>query len=381
MHTIRVVFESTLTRCLQLDGLVLFPFVFISSSIVDTLPSTLKHEVTHVHQIAREGLCNFYWNYCTDLCKNSYTHNKYEQEAYSAESVALTREELQMLGLPPTFPKTDRSFRKQRKQLGVLNSTKTVSVMRSVLSIHCSLQNACMRSPHLTPRHVTSRHAQHTYTRILKKSLFLPTLHVVCIFALLALLVTKAQGGIQLTEEVWGHWETLPLPEQLTYLLDDSELLGLKDEHDLLGGGTLDEMLAAHNEFQHPSVTTAFFQACDRDNDQHLTFQELCICRGEFDRFGAPNDLSEWAARADAVLEDFEDSMNRVRNQRFREEGEEEGEGGGGGGGKRGDSVDDSVSGDNSDNGDIDEGGGGAERGRATASAAAGNIRWLLGEL
>jgi len=130
----------------------------------------------------------------------------------------------------------------------------------------------------------------------------------ICIF--LAFVVANC-SSIHLTEEVWNNWEYLSLPEQLVYLLDDSELLSLKEEHDLLGRGTLEDMLAAHNEFQDPATTTAFFQSCDRDSDGHITFQELCICRGEHDRFGAPHDSSEWAARADAALEDFERVMSR----------------------------------------------------------------------
>jgi len=122
---------------------------------------------------------------------------------------------------------------------------------------------------------------------------------------------SAVQGSILMTEEIWQNWEHLSLPEQLSYLIDDSELLTLKEEYDVLGQATLPDMLEAHGEFQHPSTTTAFFQACDRDGDGYITFQELCICRGDFDRFGVPNDTSEWAVRADATLGDFEDAMTR----------------------------------------------------------------------
>lgn len=113
MSNIRVIYESSIMQWLQLDGMVLYPFVLISTSKEETLPSTLKHEVTHVHQIEREGFCRFYCNYCIYMCNDCYANNKYEQEAYSTESIALTDAELEILNLPPTFPKTDKAFQKK----------------------------------------------------------------------------------------------------------------------------------------------------------------------------------------------------------------------------------------------------------------------------
>ena len=113
MIQIIVIYESCLTRLLGLDGLVLYPFILVSTPKDDTLPSTLKHEVTHIHQIEREGFCTFYCNYCKYMCNDSYENNRYEQEAYSTESKALTPEELERLHLPPTFPKTDNALPKR----------------------------------------------------------------------------------------------------------------------------------------------------------------------------------------------------------------------------------------------------------------------------
>lgn len=118
MSKIRVVYDSSLMRWLQLDGLVLYPFVLMSTSKEDTLPSTLKHEITHVRQIERDGCCNFYCNYCIYMCNDCYANNKYEQEAYSTESTALTQADLELLNLPPTFAKTDKELRKQIKHSG-----------------------------------------------------------------------------------------------------------------------------------------------------------------------------------------------------------------------------------------------------------------------
>jgi hypothetical protein len=112
--------------------------------------------------------------------------------------------------------------------------------------------------------------------------------------------------SLPITKEIWSNWEYLSLPEQLNYLLDDSELLAFKEEHAALGPAGLVDVLWAHAEFQDPSKSTIFFNACDTDQNGHISFQELCICRGDFDRFGSPHVMSEWHARADAMLEEFE---------------------------------------------------------------------------
>jgi hypothetical protein len=52
------------------------------------------------------------------MCKDCYENNKYEQEAYLSENTALTQSELEVLNLPPTFPKTDKALQKQIKQTG-----------------------------------------------------------------------------------------------------------------------------------------------------------------------------------------------------------------------------------------------------------------------
>jgi hypothetical protein len=102
-----VVYNSWLTRLLCLDGLVLYPFILLSTSKEETLPSTLKHELTHVNQIKRDGCRKFYSQYCAFTYRDGYQNNKYEREAYSTECIALTQTELEMLNLPSTFPKTD----------------------------------------------------------------------------------------------------------------------------------------------------------------------------------------------------------------------------------------------------------------------------------
>jgi len=117
MTKIIVVYNSYLTQLLGLDGLVLYPFILISTRMKDTLPSTLKHEMTHVNQINRDGWCRFYCQYCIYTCRDCYANNKYEREAYAAENMALTPAELEILNLPPTFPKTD-------KEMNLINTNK-----------------------------------------------------------------------------------------------------------------------------------------------------------------------------------------------------------------------------------------------------------------
>ena len=107
MSKIKVIYNSYITRLLNLDGLVLYPFVLVSTPNDETLPSILKHEVTHVHQIERDGFCKFYFRYFTHMLIDSYKNNIYEQEAFSNENNALTQTEIELLNLSPTFPKTD----------------------------------------------------------------------------------------------------------------------------------------------------------------------------------------------------------------------------------------------------------------------------------
>ncbi len=131
-------------------------------------------------------------------------------------------------------------------------------------------------------------------------------------------------NSIPLTEEAWNSWQSLSLPEQLLYILDDGELQQLKEEYSLLGSAALPDMLAAHADYQDPEVTEAFFNACDADSSGGVTFQEYCICRGDHDRFGVANDIAEYSTRADYLLEDFEAGLQRRRQRLLDEELERE---------------------------------------------------------
>ena len=65
-----IIYDSKLTQYLGIDGLVLYPFVLISNKEDEAKPSLLKHELTHVHQVKREGFCKFYSKYLFYIVTN-----------------------------------------------------------------------------------------------------------------------------------------------------------------------------------------------------------------------------------------------------------------------------------------------------------------------
>lgn len=102
-----IIYESKITNYLNMDGLVLFPFVLISEKEEDTLPSVLKHELTHVKQIYRDGFCGFYTRYFCSVVKSlmsgkdivhALSSNDYEQEAYELENTDLDDEDIRISG-------------------------------------------------------------------------------------------------------------------------------------------------------------------------------------------------------------------------------------------------------------------------------------------
>jgi hypothetical protein len=97
------IFDSSFTKFLKLEGIVLWPFVFISKPKDKTSPRILKHELTHVDQVRREGPLKFYTKYLYYIYKsrqqngdfqNAFFYNEYEDEAYENENHPLTDEEI-----------------------------------------------------------------------------------------------------------------------------------------------------------------------------------------------------------------------------------------------------------------------------------------------
>ena len=115
MFTI-VVYNSLIIKLLSFEGLVLYPFVLLSASQNEILPSVLKHEITHVYQIEREGICNFYCKYLRYMKNDSYENNPFEQEAYFDENKPLTRNDMKKLKLPIDFPTTDKIYKKRKNK-------------------------------------------------------------------------------------------------------------------------------------------------------------------------------------------------------------------------------------------------------------------------
>ena len=97
------IFDSSFTKFFNLEGIVLWPFVFISKPKDKTSPRILKHELTHVAQVRREGPLKFYAKYLYYIYKsrqqngnfqNAFFYNEYEDEAYENENYPLTEEEV-----------------------------------------------------------------------------------------------------------------------------------------------------------------------------------------------------------------------------------------------------------------------------------------------
>jgi hypothetical protein len=97
------IFDSSFTKFFKLEGIVLWPFVFISKPKDKTSPRILKHELTHVAQVRREGPLKFYAKYLYYIYKsreqngnfqNAFFYNEYEDEAYENENNPLTEAEI-----------------------------------------------------------------------------------------------------------------------------------------------------------------------------------------------------------------------------------------------------------------------------------------------
>jgi len=97
------IFDSSFTKFFKLEGIVLYPFVFISMPKDKVSPKILKHELTHVEQVRREGPLKFYTKYLYYIYKSrqqngnflsAFLYNEYEDEAYENETNPLTDDEI-----------------------------------------------------------------------------------------------------------------------------------------------------------------------------------------------------------------------------------------------------------------------------------------------
>ena len=117
-----IIYESKIARYFDIHGLVLYPFVLINDSEEETLPSTIKHELTHVRQVERDGFCRFYSKYFGHMLKHllkgdiegAFTEHEYEKEAYVIEMVALNEDDIKMSNWKGS--KSDKEHYKQKKK-------------------------------------------------------------------------------------------------------------------------------------------------------------------------------------------------------------------------------------------------------------------------
>ena len=99
-----IIYESSICKYLNFDGLVLYPFILINTKENETLPSTIKHEITHIRQIYSYGIFNFYFKYGVSIFKNIlngnieniFISNEFEEEAYNIEMVKLTKKDIEL---------------------------------------------------------------------------------------------------------------------------------------------------------------------------------------------------------------------------------------------------------------------------------------------
>jgi hypothetical protein len=121
MSDITVIYDSKILRWLGLEGIVLYPFVILSTTKEKTRTSVFKHEITHVYQVKREGFFCFYCKYLCHIFKKAcscstdiFIENEFEDEAYDNENNPLNKEELQLLNLSLSFPKTDKLYKSKK---------------------------------------------------------------------------------------------------------------------------------------------------------------------------------------------------------------------------------------------------------------------------
>ncbi len=127
-----VVFNSSFTQFFDLDGVVLYPFVLISETRENTMPSTLKHELMHVKQVHREGFLGFYCKYAKYIAntlwetgdfQKAFIENEFEDEAYGIEMVSLNSDDLLLSGWDGA--RSDAEFKRNKAKQNKAKQSKT----------------------------------------------------------------------------------------------------------------------------------------------------------------------------------------------------------------------------------------------------------------
>lgn len=95
----KFIYNCSFLKRFGLDGIVLYPYILIQTSEKDTKPSIIKHEMTHVYQIERDGIVCFYYKILKHIFKTlinggsiveAMTTSDYELEAYKKEKYRLS---------------------------------------------------------------------------------------------------------------------------------------------------------------------------------------------------------------------------------------------------------------------------------------------------
>jgi hypothetical protein len=78
-------------------GIVIWPTVYLAPPAHAVSPELLKHELTHVYQIMRDGVLLFYLKYFWYRLRFGYHDHPYEVEAHEAQAYPLTNHERKIL--------------------------------------------------------------------------------------------------------------------------------------------------------------------------------------------------------------------------------------------------------------------------------------------
>jgi hypothetical protein len=100
--------DHWLPKLLDVEGIVIYPFVLFSPPKEKMYSSLYKHEMAHVQQVRRTGWLAFYVGYLLASLANylyyrdtwkAYWHIPHEFDARAVQSLPLTKDEKDELGL------------------------------------------------------------------------------------------------------------------------------------------------------------------------------------------------------------------------------------------------------------------------------------------
>lgn len=99
-------YNHWIPKLLKVQGITLVPFILFSCSKSNVQEFMIKHELTHITQIKRDGWFKFYWKYLSEyhaLRKGGLSQDQayrlisYEVEAYANQNQPLNGDEQKYL--------------------------------------------------------------------------------------------------------------------------------------------------------------------------------------------------------------------------------------------------------------------------------------------